>query len=319
MTSIDVDTMHFLGNFPASFELHGCYSETQDEAPDGHDKVNAGNWVTVVHQSKLGPGQIFSFELSSEAKGRVFSHVRLTIYPDGGIKRLRVFGRRAQSLKAADIDVSDPKTLVALPPPTKSTVSNNRPVLDTATPLTSQTFAAYGHVICVPETGTQPPGGVKTVNQGTAQKFCELTHVVNAYPPQENVNTNIHVYVSEPRSQRALTLPFSVSVLERHQHTTQMFAPMANPTQSPSSGQEGYLVIVALPGEGMRLSLTIDGQPDLLTLRAYWAELNQGISYHPGIWHHPLVATGSTPTTFICVVNECASQPKLDLDEVHYT
>ena len=38
--------------------------------------------------------------------------------------------------------------------------------------------------------------------------------------------------------------------------------------------------------------------------------------YHPGCWHHPMIALGSAATDFACVVNESALQPALDCDEV---
>lgn len=307
---IEVDTLHFLGNFPESFQLCGCDYSGKDLVPPAHDELESKQWHPIVSRSKLGPGRIHAFDVLDDAKKRVTTHVRLTIFPDGGIKRLRVIGRRVRALQKAGIDISSASALAALPACALPSTTSTQPVIREADELSPQSFAAYGQVLFVPDAETIPPGGVKTVNQGTAKKYCELAHVVNAYPSSENINTNIHVYVSTPRAPRTSLLPFPVSVLERHQYTTQLFFPISSPNGARASGQEGYLVIVALPGN--------DGQPDLQTLKAFWTESDQGISYHPGVWHHPLVATGTTPTSFVCVVNECASQPKLDLDEVFY-
>lgn len=48
----------------------------------------------------------------------------------------------------------------------------------------------------------------------------------------------------------------------------------------------------------------------------FLATTEQAIQYHPGIWHHPMIALGNQATDFACIVNESASQPQLDCDEV---
>ena len=57
-----------------------------------------------------------------------------------------------------------------------------------------------------------------------------------------------------------------------------------------------HLVIVALPHEK-------DDEPDLSTLSAFVATGTQGITYRPGIWHHPMVALDHE-TDFFCLVYE---------------
>jgi ureidoglycolate lyase len=52
-----------------------------------------------------------------------------------------------------------------------------------------------------------------------------------------------------------------------------------------------YLVVVA---EG-------NDSPDLATLSAFIAEGTQAIAYHPGIWHHPMIALDAA-IDFVCVV-----------------
>ena len=70
-----VDTIHFKGNAPGSCRL---------EAGDGEQ------WTEVLPMTKLLPDSLHEFELQGGAE---YSHVRLSIYPDGGVSRLRVFGR----------------------------------------------------------------------------------------------------------------------------------------------------------------------------------------------------------------------------------
>lgn len=59
-----------------------------------------------------------------------------------------------------------------------------------------------------------------------------------------------------------------------------------------------------------------DDKPDLNTLGVFLATTEQAIQYHPGIWHHPMIALGEEATDFACIVNESESQPQLDCDEV---
>jgi len=86
LKKIIVDTAHFKGNFPDTFML---------EATNGSDDdVLAGKleWTTVVAKTKLFADRehLFIDEISSGEA--TFSHIRLNIYPDGGISRLRLFG-----------------------------------------------------------------------------------------------------------------------------------------------------------------------------------------------------------------------------------
>jgi allantoicase len=48
-------------------------------------------WTTILPQSKLKGDQKHSFKKEIESK-EAFTHVRLSIFPDGGISRMRVWG-----------------------------------------------------------------------------------------------------------------------------------------------------------------------------------------------------------------------------------
>jgi allantoicase len=77
---LKVDTSHFLGNFPSHCSVDGA---NVDGEPDDAD------WAPVLRKSRLEGGRENIFD--SENQGRL-SHVRLNIFPDGGVARLRVFG-----------------------------------------------------------------------------------------------------------------------------------------------------------------------------------------------------------------------------------
>ncbi|MGN6550369.1 MAG: allantoicase [Pararhizobium sp.] len=78
----DVDTAHFTGNYPPACAIEGARI---DGTPD--EKTI---WTLLVPQSPLGAGAHHYFHCTSD---QVFTHVRLHIYPDGGVARLRVYGR----------------------------------------------------------------------------------------------------------------------------------------------------------------------------------------------------------------------------------
>lgn len=55
----------------------------------------------ILNGTKLGPHQQHFFVLDN-VKGRPYTHVRLTIFPDGGVKRVRIVGTRADVSVAAE-------------------------------------------------------------------------------------------------------------------------------------------------------------------------------------------------------------------------
>jgi allantoicase len=82
---IDVDTSFFKGNFPPYASVDGCSLPGYPDAT----QLKAARWTPLVSRSELtGDSQnLFTVE-----NPRRFTHVRLTIYPDGGVARLRVHG-----------------------------------------------------------------------------------------------------------------------------------------------------------------------------------------------------------------------------------
>ncbi len=80
LRGVEIDTSHFTGNYPPQASLEACVSE---------DDVPAGGWETIVETTDLGPDARHFFEIGNDA---VWTHVRLNIYPDGGVARLRLFG-----------------------------------------------------------------------------------------------------------------------------------------------------------------------------------------------------------------------------------
>src|ERR1700712_71139 len=79
----DIDTSYFTGNYPPHCSIEAAF------VADG-DPTETTEWTEVLAKSPLGPSAHHFFEMPTADK--VWTHLRLHIYPDGGIARLRVYG-----------------------------------------------------------------------------------------------------------------------------------------------------------------------------------------------------------------------------------
>ncbi len=83
---VEVDTAFFRGNYPARCSLKGGTPDTDANIAD-----ESVNWTEILPAVALGPDQLHIFESQLSGIGNV-THVRLDIYPDGGVARLRLQG-----------------------------------------------------------------------------------------------------------------------------------------------------------------------------------------------------------------------------------
>ena len=82
---VDIDTNHFLGNSPA-------YASIDARVASNAVNVNQFDehaWTTILPRSPLQPGSQNLFNIMN---GNRWTHIRLNIFPDGGVARLRVYG-----------------------------------------------------------------------------------------------------------------------------------------------------------------------------------------------------------------------------------
>jgi allantoicase len=94
-----VDTAFFAGNYPPTVEIHGLAAAGSLVA----DELAASpDWVPLVPRSPVAGDSTTGFEVEDP---RRYTHVRLRIFPDGGVARLRVRGEV----------VPDPAWLAAAP------------------------------------------------------------------------------------------------------------------------------------------------------------------------------------------------------------
>jgi allantoicase len=80
-----VDTAYFTGNFPPHASVEACGVEGYPSP----EELAGADWVTLVPRSPLtgDTRNVFTVDIPLR-----FTHVRLSIYPDGGVARLRVHG-----------------------------------------------------------------------------------------------------------------------------------------------------------------------------------------------------------------------------------
>lgn len=123
-------------------------------------------------------------------------------------------------------------------------------------PLSKESFAPFGDVI---ETADSE---FFMINNGSTRRYHKLATVETAQPEDKAI---ISIFSAE-----ALPMPLTVRMLERHPLGSQAFVPLlGNP----------FLIVVAPLGE-----VPVSG-----LVRAFVSNGRQGINYHRGVWHHPVL------------------------------
>ena len=297
-----------MGNYPESCEMHALttnevcatqyvsahLAETLVQIIPANPEED---WSLVLPRTKLGPHRRHFFQLEN-VLDKIYTHVRLTIYPDGGVKRVRVIGKRdptstrgiivscpdvsgvgsyVETYENGDVPVQPSSPTVPIPLP--------RTKLIPALPLTPEAFAPFGHVVQAYANPHSAPRGVKITpaNQGSALKFHKLAPVESVYPPNLGATTGLSVYRCKPLDDSAFSEEgWEVQRLERHRYTNQAFIPMGGgrgpgfSDDALSGNGRAYLVVVA--------GNNSDGSPNLESLRAFIAGTGQGIVYNTGVW-----------------------------------
>jgi allantoicase len=95
LTRVLLDTLHFKGNFPESAALEGVDANGRDT-----QTIPESEWTPLLLRSTLQAHTLHAYEEELLAH-ETLSHVRMRIWPDGGVSRLRLFG-----LVAADAKVT---------------------------------------------------------------------------------------------------------------------------------------------------------------------------------------------------------------------
>jgi allantoicase len=94
---VDIDTNHFLGNHPPYASLDGLQAARGTLPAD----LAQLRWTELLPQAPLRPG---SQNLFAPERQPVVSHVRLNIFPDGGVARLRLYGKVEPDWSLRELD-----------------------------------------------------------------------------------------------------------------------------------------------------------------------------------------------------------------------
>lgn len=146
--------------------------------------------------------------------------------------------------------------------------------------LTRESFAPYGDVV---ESSEQD---VAAMNEDSFERFDDMCAVEAK---------NGHVAVSIARCRTATALPHRFDLVERHPHGSQAFVPL-----TPCR----MLVVVAPAGEKVVAA----------DLRAFVSNGRQGINYHRGTWHMPLIAFN--PGQEFLIIDRVGESPNCDLQKL---
>ncbi|KAA9165852.1 allantoicase [Amycolatopsis acidicola] len=83
--TVNIDTAHFRGNYPPHASVEGACLLGYPAV----DEVLASEWRPLVAKTELAGD---TANIAAAVPGGLVTHVRLTIHPDGGVARFRVFG-----------------------------------------------------------------------------------------------------------------------------------------------------------------------------------------------------------------------------------
>ncbi|MGC1168190.1 MAG: 2-oxo-4-hydroxy-4-carboxy-5-ureidoimidazoline decarboxylase, partial [Candidatus Acidiferrales bacterium] len=93
---LEIDTAQFKGNFPDSCSVEASFAEGSKAEIARLASASAAGWQQLLSRTPLKPNHRHIFQKQLHDAGEA-THVRLNIFPDGGVSRFRVFGHAAQA------------------------------------------------------------------------------------------------------------------------------------------------------------------------------------------------------------------------------
>jgi len=110
-----IDTHHFRGNYPESVIVEACNEPntsskallTMGATLGDQTSLPAVDWKTLLTRTRLGPNAEHVFKAGVDFDGAGIgevTHVRVSIFPDGGLMRVRAIGKAARALPETSPD-----------------------------------------------------------------------------------------------------------------------------------------------------------------------------------------------------------------------
>jgi ureidoglycolate lyase len=128
-----------------------------------------------------------------------------------------------------------------------------------AVPITPERFAPYGDLIYA------SPASRNGMNDARFERFSGLADI------DVDTQSGGAASISIARCKVPMTLPYRFDLVERHPLGSQAFMPLS---------RFSFFVVVAPPGESVE-------REDLC---AFVTNGSQGVNYHKGVWHMPMIA-----------------------------
>jgi ureidoglycolate lyase len=147
-------------------------------------------------------------------------------------------------------------------------------------PLTPAEFAPFGDVIATGD-------AFQLINDGTTRQFEDLARIDVEC---DGGRARVSIYRVVPYA-----LPLTITMLERHPLGSQLFMPLHG---------EPFLIVVARAGDRVEPA----------NVQAFLGNGRQGVNYHRGTWHHPVIALRD-PSEFLVLDR---TGPGGNCDEVHF-
>lgn len=91
VSKVEIDTNHYKGNYPDRASLEGCLAPGATA-----ERLHTAAWSVILPETKLAANKRHFFSGKQLHNVGAVSHVRLNIFPDGGVSRLRIHGTLAR-------------------------------------------------------------------------------------------------------------------------------------------------------------------------------------------------------------------------------
>jgi len=92
VSKVEIDTNHYKGNYPDRASLEGCL-----EPGASPERLRHATWSMILPETKLSANKRHFYSGKQLQRAGAVSHVRLNIFPDGGVSRLRIHGTLART------------------------------------------------------------------------------------------------------------------------------------------------------------------------------------------------------------------------------